>query len=40
MEVAADLINAVQGSDGNMSDWRELESNSWWNVGGDVRENA
>lgn len=35
MEVAADLINAVQGSD-----WRELESNSWWNVGGDVRENA
>lgn len=39
MEVA-DLINAVQGSDGNMSDWRELESNSWWNVGGDVREDA
>lgn len=40
MEVAADLINAVQGTHGNMSDRRELESNSWWNVGGDVRENA
>lgn len=23
-----------------MSNWRELESNSWWNVGGNVRENA